>query len=113
MERRQEAERQREAELQETLRRREAERQREVERQQQKERARTARLSAVKACVSIVRQQSDARLYKGLSRFDAYVTGEYGETYNYFGSADERFQFEKCMAERGVVLSKSTEKGKR
>jgi hypothetical protein len=44
--------------------------------------------------------------YKGSSRFDAYVTGEYGDTYNYFGTADERFQFEKCMAERGIVLSK-------
>jgi hypothetical protein len=117
MERRREADRRQEAERQEAERKRQAERQREIKSQQQhereKERLRAASRNVVKACVSIVREQSDKRLYKGSSRFDAYVTGEYGETYNYFGTADERFQFEKCMAERGVPISAPTEKGKR
>lgn len=97
-------------------RRAEAERQQEASRQRELEQQRAmARLKQdildksqrnVKACASIVRQRTDAKLYKGFSRFDAYVTGEYGETMHFFGTAEERFQFEKCMAERGVPLSK-------
>lgn len=83
----------------------EAERQREYERQQALERARHAARERspriTKTCVSIMRQQS------AYSNFDAYVTGDHGEYFNYFGTAQERFQFEKCMAEHGVPIAKS------
>jgi hypothetical protein len=116
-ERRREAERRQEAERQEAERRREAVRQREVERQQQLEReregARQKNRNTVKACVSIVRERSDARLYKGSSNFDAYATGEYAESFRYFGTAQERFQFEKCMAEHGIPLADQSDDTKR
>ena len=47
-----------------------------------------------------------------MSTGDAYVKGEYGENISYFGTAEERFQFEKCMAERGEPFSNTGAKGK-
>jgi len=96
-----EAERQRQLERERAA---EAERQHEIEQQQRFERLKKAALEKsrrdVKACVSSVR----ARLT--FSRLDAYVTGEYGETVNYFGTNEDRFHFEKCMAESGTPLTK-------
>jgi hypothetical protein len=104
LERRQEAARQEEAGRQdlERQRQREAELQRERERYQEQvrkaqEQARANFRNAVKACVSTVRERS------GYSRFDAYITGD---SVRYVGSVEERFQFDKCMADRGIELDK-------
>ena len=100
-----EAERQAEAERRqqaEAERRRQAEL-REIQRRQEEEKARRASRDAlngaIKGCVSAVRQRTETRYYR--SSFDAYSTEE---TISYFGTAEERFQFEKCMAERGHAL---------
>ncbi len=82
-----ERQRQREAELQ-----RERERYAEQVRKAQ-EQAREKNRNAVKACAGIVRDRTDARLHKGASQFDAYVGDD---SVKYFGTADERFQFDKC-----------------
>jgi hypothetical protein len=103
-----EAERQRQLEREQAA---EAARQRELERQQAEDRWKKSALEKsrrdVKACASSVRARS------ALSRFDAYVVGEYGEDVSYFGTAEDRFQFEKCMAERGVPLTKKSESAKK
>lgn len=61
----------------------------------------------IQACAAIVRQRTDAKFYKRFSSFDAYATGEYAENIQMFGTPQEHFQFEKCMAERGRPLSKA------
>ncbi len=69
----------------EAERRRESGREREREAKEferMKEVSRVESRHAVRVCVSTVRQQLDARTYKGSSRFDAYVTGEYGEHFH-------------------------------
>jgi hypothetical protein len=109
--------RQREAE-QEAQRQREAEqRKREVEQQQELERWKRSLLDkarrSVKACASSVRERSDAKHWKGFSSFDAYASGEYGENVSFFGTPEERFQFEKCMAENGNPLTKRAEDEKK
>src|SRR5215472_5419355 len=93
-------------------RRAEAERQEEERRRKQEEdwaRAKRAIVENmkrdIKACVSVVRQWTDTKFHKGFSSFDAYATGEYAEHISFFGTAEERFQFQKCMAERGNPLS--------
>ncbi len=74
----------------------EARRQRELARQESMDRMKKSILDKsrenVKAWASIVRQRTDSRFHKGFSTFDAYVTGEYGETVQFFGTADERFR---------------------
>src|SRR5262245_32081842 len=113
--RREEAERRLEAERQELERQRKAQRQLEIASQQQQEREKERFRGIVEACISIVRERSDARRYRGSSHFDAYVTfsGESGQTYTAFGTPEEQFQFTKCMAKRDIELSTPTEQGKR
>jgi hypothetical protein len=114
--RRAEEERQQEI-VRQAEREREEERQRQADRQQQlerlKEAARQKNRKVTSACVSRVRDRSNAGMYKSFSRFDAYVTGEYGESFSYFGTAEERFQFEKCLAEQGIQLTTGAEGSKK
>ena len=105
------AERQRAMEPQQQTER--EQQQRELERMQAEARAKRSILdksrSDVKKCVALVRERSDARFHKGFSTFDAYVTGEYGESINFFGTEDERFQFKKCMSESGREMDVTNE----
>jgi hypothetical protein len=103
MERREEAVRQEETRRQEAERQRRQALERELQAARERQRAIDQRRAVVKTCVAVVREPN-----RSFSRFDAYVAGTYGDEYRYFGTADERFQFEKCMAERGVVLDKPT-----
>ena len=50
----------------------------------------------VEKCVKVVRS------LHSYSRFDAYVTSK--GYVSYFGSAEEQFQFEKCMNQNGHPL---------
>ena len=95
------AERQREIERVEAERKQEAERQLEAQRALDRMREAAVRRSrdTVKSCVSAVRAG------RSFTQFDAYVTGEYGESVRWFGTPSENFQFEKCMAERGIPLT--------
>ena len=61
--------------------------------------------ATVTKCASIVRSRTDSKTFKGLSKFDAYVPDETREHVKYFGTDDERFQFEKCMANNKQLLS--------
>lgn len=54
----------------------------------------------VNKCAATVRSHSL------VGRFDAYVSGEFGETVNYFGIPEDNFKFEKCMTESGHPLTK-------
>lgn len=58
----------------------------------------------VEKCAVSVRARSDAKTFKGLSRFDAYVTDSETAHVKYFGTDDERFQFEKCMTKNNQPL---------
>ena len=62
---------------------------------------------AVKTCAVIVRKETDDRLGFKFSDFDAYVQPD-GKVV-WFGTAKERFSFEKCMNEKGYPLSKVKE----
>jgi hypothetical protein len=52
----------------------------------------------VAACVAVVRDRAKREHY-GVTSFDAYVAGT---KVRYHGTNEERFQFEKCMVERGL-----------
>ena len=89
----------------------EAQQKREIEREQEekkwseiREKMRKEFRAAVEKCASSVRARTDARTFKGLSTFDAYVSDEAKETVQYFGTDDERFQFKKCMAKNNQSL---------
>jgi hypothetical protein len=55
----------------------------------------------------IVRNGSDKRAGFKLSDFDAYVRSD--GTVMYFGTAKERFSFEKCMNEKGYLPTSNEE----
>src|SRR3972149_983401 len=57
---------------------------------------------AVAACIVIVRNEADARRRFTRSDFNAYVTSDGSATW--FGTPDENFLFEKCMAEKGYPV---------
>jgi hypothetical protein len=61
----------------------------------EKERTERALQKAIKECIEVIRAKSN------YSHFDAYPTET---TVNYFGTSEERFQFEKCMAGKGHAL---------
>ena len=50
----------------------------------------------VERCIQVVRKELP------LGRFDAYVKDKF---VNMFGTAEARFKFEKCMAQRGYPLA--------
>jgi hypothetical protein len=60
----------------------------------------------VEKCAVSVRVRSDAKTFKGLSRFDAYVSDSEKSLVSFFGTDDERFQFEKCMTKNNQPLNK-------
>lgn len=80
--------------------------QREFEKKLEEIRAKERKVfrDTVEKCAVSTRARSDAKTFKGLSRFDAYVPDSEKSHVKYFGTDDERFQFEKCMTKNNQPL---------